>query len=199
MRYQNHSKYLSQKRNSDLNSPSLHSLVTLCKRYGPSRLPLANRRDIGGGYAMTTAGALAAVAFLVLTTVPALYVGGSYAMDTLFIYVVYIPPFVLASFPMGVLTWRFLPVETPLFGAVAGGLTALLSYLGGGVGVALYVITVESLKFGFLPIGEIASLAVVGLYIAGVALITSGLVVIPLGALSGYVHERSRSVSADTA
>ncbi|MDS0260811.1 hypothetical protein NDI56_15500 [Haloarcula sp. S1CR25-12] len=182
-----------------MSAPSFHRLVTLCKRYGPGRLPLASRRDIGGGYAMTTAGVLAAIAFLSLTTVPALYFGGGYAMDQLSIYVVYIPPFVLASFPIGVLTWRFLPVDTPQFGAVAGSLTALLSYPAGGVGVALYFVTAEFVEFGSLSTGDITGLFVVGLYAAVVALLTSGLVVVPLGALSGYVHERSRSASVGTA
>jgi hypothetical protein len=173
--------------------------VTLCKRYGPGRLPLGNRRDIGGGYAMMTAGVLAAIAFLLVTALQALYVGRSYTTDLLSIYVVYIPPFVLASFPTGVLTWRFLPADTPKFGAVAGSLTALLSYLTGGVGVALYFITVESLEFGLLSTGDIIEFVILGLYVGLVALVISGLIVVPLGALSGYVHERSRSASVDSA
>jgi hypothetical protein len=46
---------------------SLGDIVSGCKQYGPGWLPYAHRRDVGAGYAMTTAAALTTTAFILVT------------------------------------------------------------------------------------------------------------------------------------
>ncbi|MEA1930656.1 MAG: hypothetical protein U9O06_03800 [Euryarchaeota archaeon] len=49
----------------------MHSLpitrfAAVCKQYGPGRLPYADRREIGAGYAMATTAMVAAVTFVLV-------------------------------------------------------------------------------------------------------------------------------------
>lgn len=42
-------------------------IIAVCKQYGPSRLPYAQRRDVAAGYAMATVAALMTTAFILIT------------------------------------------------------------------------------------------------------------------------------------
>ena len=60
-----------------MSTTAVETVGAFCKRYGPGRLPGANRPAVGAGYAVATAALAAAVAFIVVTGVRTLLVFGS--------------------------------------------------------------------------------------------------------------------------
>ncbi|WP_239638560.1 hypothetical protein [Halorubrum distributum] len=103
----------------------LDRVVRLYGRYGPSRLPLGDRRDVGGGYSMA-AGVLAGG--IVFAPVSALVSG---TVGSAGVILSAIPVYLATGFAVGALTWRSLPSSVPYYSAVAALVTVIGNYLAG--------------------------------------------------------------------
>ncbi|WP_440763502.1 hypothetical protein [Natronorubrum sp. DTA7] len=176
---------------------------SICRRFGPGRLPYASRRDIGAGIAMAATGVLAitiwfvATGLLLLTdTVPT--VTGTSDLGFAVAYGLLFAPFgVVTSFVAGTLCWRAVDADAldPITGALLGACTAATGMIGGSLGVSL-VFTAVTLATGTLALGELLVFAVV---ISVSALLFSavfaGWLIVPLGAFGGWYHERARATA----
>jgi hypothetical protein len=167
----------------------------LCKRYGPGRLPGADNRSIGAGYAFATAALLASVAFVVPYAVIRLLEGGPSALlrsieGGLPYFGLFAIPFVVpAAFVAGALTWRLLPETVPYYGPVSGLVATVLTYVGATALVAA-VILVNSFLSPTTVFEPGTAFIVAGLF-GGVGFAYTFWITLPAGALSGYVHERA--------
>src|SRR6056297_3130408 len=106
---------------------------TLCHRYGPGRLPGAERRAVGAGYAFATAALLASVAFVALYGVQLLVLVGPDGLQVspggLLYFGLRAPLFVVpAAFAAGALAWRLVPRDLPYYGPVSGVVATVLTY-----------------------------------------------------------------------
>ena len=176
---------------------TIDSAERLCKRFGPGQLPGAGRRAVGGGYAIATAALSAAIVFVLarggyafLTAGPEGFQGLLAPTVTFAYYGLFAVPLVVpAAFLAGVVVWRTLPEGTPYYGPVAGVLATLLTYV---VATAIMAVVL----FGYLAFApgapfEVASAGVLAVVIGVVGFVYTFWVTLPLGAVSGYIHERA--------
>lgn len=177
------------------------SLVRSYRRYGPGRLPLAERPTVGAGYAGACAALGVGLLFVAVTGGAALLPGPAFETDVYAVAALLALPLVVpAAFAAGVLTWRYLPADGPRFGAVAGVVAAVLAYALAGVAFALVFALAETARtLSTLPAPAAAEVVIgaaeafgFGALVAVVALVVSSWLALPVGALAGYVHERSR-------
>lgn len=168
-----------------MQSPNFHTLHAVCKRYGPGRLPKADRHDIGAGYAAAAAAFVATILYgTIISAGAVLGMGWDGAVNLLF--ATFALPFVVpAAFLVGIIGWRILPSYTSVGGLLAGGFGALATYLVTLVlvGILLTVTAVLSLS-GAEPVN--AALFSIGL--VSVAFVLTWWVTIPIGCLAGYVY-----------
>ena len=170
-----------------MGSPTaLAALGRTCKRYGPGRLPGAERPDIGAGYAGASAALLAAITWMVvLAALTAVGVAEGFP-GTGFLALYAIPLVVPVAFVAGVLVWRVLPPETPHFGAIAGLLGTLSTYAGS--------VLVLAVVFPVLLGGVFDPAVVLGVRVAVayglVGLALTFWVALPVGTISGAIYER---------
>jgi hypothetical protein len=173
----------------------------LCRRFGPGRLPGAENRAIGRGYAVATAALSAAVLFVLLacgsvllTTVSEFQFSSGNLGSFFALYGLAAIPFVVpAAFLAGAIVWRTLPEGTRYFGPVAGVLATALTYV---IGLAILAVVIV----GYLAVATGAAFDIVGAagltgLIGAVAFVSTCWLTLPLGAVSGYIHERA--VAAD--
>lgn len=167
----------------------------LCHRYGPGRLPGADRRDVGAGFALASMGLLATV--LWFGGVAVLLATG-FAGDRLGWmagFGLYFLPFaILSAFLTGQFLWRTAYSEhnSHRRGAVLGALAAIVSLLGGAIGFATIVAGFYVVN-GLLGLGGTLQFAAILVPIGFVyALLAVGWLVVPLGAFAGWYHERAR-------
>lgn len=156
-----------------------------CKRYGPGRLPHADRPDIGAGYAAGSAAVLATVLFgIVLSAQATLGTSGDWIASLLFPAFA-LPVVVPSAFLLGVFGWRLSPSSSSLTGIVAGGLGAIATYL-----VSFVLVS------GVLAAGAVFSLSGTPLVdapefsasLVALAFVLTWWVTIPVGCLSGLVY-----------
>lgn len=179
---------------------TVETIAAACKRYGPGRLPGADRTDIGAGYAGATAALGLAVAYaLGMATLHAL--GGPvwfghafWAISALLA----VPIVVATAFVAGTVVWRVLPdPDTVLaFGAVAGLLATIATYALSLA--AVFVLFVVGQSLGVFGTGTEPLLLEAGVLTATVGVVAIGLtgwLALPLGCLSGVIYERARVVS----
>lgn len=178
----------------------IHMAGSLCRQYGPGRLPYASRRDLGGGIAMA-ATAVAATALWYVANLSVLTTGvvadsGNNLRFAVAMSLFVIPVALPAAFVLGTLLWRYgLPDEpTPWLGSLLGAATALGS-------LAVGVVVGSYLLFGFMVFdGGLAPtateivlapllFAVMGLLFA---LIFAAWFIVPIGAFGGWYHERAK-------
>jgi hypothetical protein len=161
---------------------SVETFGSFCHRYGPGRLPGASRPAVGAGYAVATAALAAAVAFVVLTT---LLSGGPIAETGSLTHfgLLAIPLVVPVAFAGGAVAWRLLPESQSYRGSLAGMLATVLTYVGTALLVVLYF-------FAFAPSEPMASLGA-GLLVGIVGFILTFWLTLPIGAVSGWIHERT--------
>lgn len=167
----------------------------LCRRYGPGRIPYASRRDVGGGVAMAATGLLAAVLwFGGATLLYAFGLGGDSLGFFIVVGLAFVPFAGPAAFVAGTLLWRSLySAANPQFsGAVCGGMTGLASLSAGALGFST-VFAVASVADGNVApaegVGFWVLLLVMG-FVFAVAL--AGWVVVPVCAVGGWYHERTK-------
>lgn len=164
-------------------------VAPLCKRYGPGRLPGAERRSVGAGYAMLTAALAATALFLFVTGLAALQTDLSGGLA--FLGLVAVPFVAPAAFLAGALTWRYLPERTPYYGSAAGLLATVLTYV-------LAMALTATLMLGSTLVqpatyGSVNEALTLALIFGIVGFILTFWVTLPMGAVGGYVHERAVS------
>lgn len=77
-----------------------------------------------------------------------------------------------------------------------GGVTAVVSYVGGGVGVTATVFAGQMVSDVSTTVPDALGYAgVFGVIFVGFALVLTGWLVVPLGAWAGWCHERSTGES----
>lgn len=161
------------------------ALRNACKRYGPGRLPNADRPDIGAGYAAASAAVLATGLFGILLSVRAgLGTSGDWIASFLFPAFA-LPVVVPSAFLIGIAGWRLLPSSSTITGIIAGGLGAIATYLVSLVllGGVLTAAAVFSLSGG-TPM-EAAELSA---GFVAVAFVLTWWITIPVGCLSGGIY-----------
>lgn len=176
-------------------TPSTARIERLCKRYGPGRLPRADRPAIGAGYAMATAALAAAVAFVVLSGVQILVAAGperlGLSADSGLLYFgLRALPFVIpAAFAAGGLAWRLVPRDIPYAGPVSGLVATLLTYVCATTLVAVAIF--GDMLLSPMTIFEPGTAVFVAALFGGFGFVYTFWITLPVGALSGYVHERA--------
>jgi len=187
-------------------------MATVCKQYGPGRLPYADRREIGGGYAMSTTAAVAAVTFVLVGQIPGVsdattigpfwfgYLGSPSGSAAVMYAAVAIPVVIPSAFVAGVIAWRSASPELSRFGPFAGVVATGLTYPIGSlvVGTILVVLSIiedpSQLRMlstvGELLVGMVYFLPTVGVF----AFLFSFWLTLPLGALGGSIYEHTRTV-----
>lgn len=168
---------------------TLDRIGTACKRYGPGRLPGADRPDVGAGYAGGTA-ALGVVTLFVLVTSLLAILGspfgfGSSTLAVLSLYAV--PVVVPVAFVAAVAVWRVLPTEIPYFGAVAGVIATLVTYVGSVVVVAALATVLAATSASDASTGTGVGFALV---VGFAAFLWTFWLALPAGMVSGMVYER---------
>jgi len=176
-------------------------IETLCRRFGPGRLPLADRRVVATGYAFATAALLSTVVLVFLAgsvvtvfisydssrfaaenTLKLVWSNGDGAFPLLPAWL--IPLVFMSSAFLAGAAARYLPAQLRRRGALTGTLTMAGAYLVGGVpiGVAL-MLDGEGLD----PAGAL----LVGLIYSLVAFPYTAWLSLPIGAAVGHVHQRA--------
>jgi hypothetical protein len=163
-----------------------------CHRYGPGRLPRADERAIGAGYAAASAALVAALLFAGTSSLASVFFGVELTSGLAPYGLAAIPLVVPGAFVAGWATWRQLP-ETTYFGPIAGTIAVAVTY---PVAAALLlpVLVVELLLSG-TPLDALGTGLVLGPLIAGFAFVLTSWLTLPLGAASGYVYERARTAT----
>lgn len=179
---------------------TLNNLGVVCKRYGPGRLPRAERRDIGAGYAGASAAFAIAVVYALATAatyrlgVASDFVHPFWSASAL----VAVPFVVPAAFVVGTAVWRYLPDRIPCFGAVAGLLATALTYalsLAFVFVAVLAVVLVTESGTGIETTAELLTVTGATTVTVGVfALVLTAWLTVPVGCLSGAIYERARTV-----
>ncbi len=155
------------------------------------RLPGADRRDVGAGYAGAMAALAVALLFSLVMVLSAPLGLGDPALSLVALSAV--PLIVPAAFVSALAVWRVLP-EGGRFGGLLGGLLAtVVTYLVSLVGLYLLVVT---LAFGSGPASTGTLLTEAGWFVALVGLAAFAWtfwLTIPIGCLGGAAYERTRT------
>ena len=175
---------------------------SLCHRVGPGRLPYTTRRDVGGGVAMAATALLATVLWFALVSAVRVVAPESAGLALIQGLGVLSPLAVLGALGAGTALWRsWVPEQPdPVRGAVAGGLTVLLSLVPVAVAAGLWIaVTDVAAVTPAELVGAVTDFVMVGLlaYITGA--ITAGWLAFPLGLFGGWYHERARRDRDDPA
>lgn len=161
------------------------ALGKACKRYGPGRLPEADRPDIGAGYAAASAAVFATGLYGIVLSVYAVRgASGDWTASFLFPTLA-LPVVVPSAFFLGVLGWRLSPPSSSTTGMITGGVGAVVTYL-----VSLVLVG------GVLTVGAVSSLSgatlveavEVSIGLVGLAFLLTWWITIPVGCLSGLVY-----------
>jgi len=164
-----------------------------CKRYGPGRLPGADNRSIGAGYAFATAALLATLSFVVLYSVNILLAVGPERLwieGGLLYFSLLATPFVVpAAFAAGALSWRLVPRDLQYCGLITGLVATVLTYVCATtlVAAAIFGEMLLNPTAVFEPSAAVLAPALFGAF----GFVSTGWITLPVGALSGYVHERA--------
>ena len=163
------------------------TLHRACTRYGPGRLPGAERPDVGAGYAAASA-ALAATALFAVGAITGESVGLLSSNDGVVWFAfagLAVPVVIPTAFLVGDVVWRLLPARVPFFGAVAGLLGTLGTYVGSLLAVT--VILTASVVLG-LSGADPVSAAGFSFGVVALGFMITWWVTFPVGAVSGTVY-----------
>lgn len=163
------------------------SLHRVCTRYGPGRLPGANRPDVGAGYAAASAALIASLLFAAGVIIGE-FVGVVSSNDGVVWFAfagLAVPVVVPTALVVGIAVWRLLPSDLPFFGPIAG----LLGTLGTYVGTLLVVMLIltASAVLG-LSGAEPVNAAAFSFGVVGLAFMITWWLTFPVGAVSGAVY-----------
>lgn len=170
-------------------APWVESLEMACHRFGPGRLPRAEDPAIGAGYAGATAALVVAVTFaagmIALDGWPA---GSGGGVVFAAVAIVAVPVVVPAAFASAAAVWRYLPDSVPHYGAVAGVLATVVTYL--TVLVALFGIGLVNAILGSPHYGPFVEATRFAGTFGFVGFVFTVWLAAPVGCASGYVYER---------
>ncbi|GAB3329209.1 hypothetical protein [Haloplanus salinarum] len=125
----------------------LDRVVRLYGRYGPTRLPLGDRQDVGAGYSMAVGVLAGGIVFAPVSTLVSGTVGSAGVILSA------IPVYLATGFVVGALTWRSLPSSVPYYSAVAALVTVAGNYL---AGTAVWLLLAPVYGYEFLnPYGGV--------------------------------------------
>ena len=156
-----------------------------CNRYGPGRLPKADRQDVGAGYAAATAAFFATVLYAGLVAIgDAVGVGVEGTVNAIFA-VLALPFALLAAFLVGFVGWQFVSPSTPTLGAIAGGVGTIATYLLMLVLVGALLTTTAALSLSGATPESAAAFSWGLIYFA---FIFTWWVTIPIGCLAGFLY-----------
>jgi len=182
-----------------MSSLPIARMADVCKQYGPGRLPLADRKDIGAGYAMATAAVVATLIAVLTGSVLDRIFGPTSFWAVLFYGTFAFPLVVPMAFLSGVGAWRYLPASLPRFGIVAGvvatGLTYLVGTLVASGAISLYALWASPSPTGSPLADLLGGVYFYSFYIGAVAIVSTVWLTLPLGALGGSIYERARTAS----
>jgi hypothetical protein len=188
----------------------LGTVVSVCKQYGPGRLPYARRRDVGAGYAMATVAAITTTVFIVATQLVGFFTVTSATMSMTFVGDAGSPSEQLfgmittvpAGFITGAAVWRVQSLRA-WNGVPAGVVAMLLMYPVSQLLWLAFLRPFEPLVIDStapVSLSEfLGSLLAVPYYtvLFGIgALGTTPWLTLPLGALGGYIHEQARTANS---
>lgn len=122
--------------------PSSNTLQRVCHRYGPGRLPKAENRAIGAGYAAATAAFTVALCYAVTTTVVEVISAGvtDPNLSVAEFALAAVPVVVPAAFATGVVGWKLYPLTTSRRAVVAGVAGTLMTYVTGFIVLSIYAV-----------------------------------------------------------
>lgn len=177
-------------------------LAAVCKQHGPGRMPYADRREIGAGYAMATTAVVASVAFMIVMQIPGIPEVWPTGLDAISIGLLALPIVIPSAFVSGVIAWRVVPSELSWFGPVAGLVATGFSYW-----VGVLIVSIVLLFLGIFTdpsraltsvtsVEALSSLVSFLSVVISVAFMFTFWATLPLGTLGGYVHERARETDA---
>ena len=158
-----------------------------CTRYGPGRLPGADRPVVGAGYAAASA-ALAATVLFAATAIAGETIGVLSSNDGLVWFAfagLALPIVIPTAFLVGVAVWRLLPSDVPFFGPVAGLLGTLGTYVASLLAVT--VILTASAVLG-LSGADPVNAAAFSFGVVALGFMITWWVTFPVGAVSGTVY-----------
>lgn len=167
--------------------PALDSLHRACNRFGPGRLPKADKPPIGAGYAAASA---AAVASILYGAIMGLGLGPGPAGDGVvhLVFSLFALPFVIpAAFIVGHSIWTVLPSYSPIIGVFAGFVGVVVTYLVTLILVAVVLVVTAALS---LSGADPNSAALFSVGLISVAFYLTWWVTIPIGCLSGFLYVR---------
>ena len=162
-------------------------LHRVCKRYGPGRLPGAQRPAIGAGYAAATAALVAALLFAV-AAITAEVVGLLSSNDGVVWFAfagLAVPVVVPVAFAVGVAVWRLLPAALPFFGPLSGLLGTVGTYVGSLFAVALVLSGAAALG---VTTTDPATATTFSVGVVLLAFMITWWVAFPVGIVSGTVY-----------
>lgn len=173
-------------------SPVSPNLWDAYSRYGPGRLPGADRRDIGGGYAFATAIlGFAFVYILDLIGIVPWTADAPVVFETLISYFLLVAGLLGCGFLGGFLTWRYLPGHVPYFGVVAGFLASVLThFFVGYIALLIVIVGVEYYSLLDKVIGLVIS--PVGFYLIARDYPVTLAVLYLIGMTGGHIYEEIR-------
>lgn len=158
-----------------------------CTRYGPGRLPGADRPDVGAGYAAASA-ALAASFLFAAVAIGGETIGVLSSNDGLVWFAfagLAVPVVVPTALVAGIVVWRLLPSNIPFFGPVAGLLGTLGTYVGSLLTVTLILTVAAALG---LSDADPVNAPAIFFGAVGLGFIITWWVAFPVGAVSGAVY-----------
>ncbi|MFC3959481.1 hypothetical protein [Halovivax cerinus] len=153
-----------------------------CRRFGPGRLPGADKPSLGGGYAAASAAVVAASLYAAAASSTGVGLLG--ANEAAVEFAAFALPFVVpAAFLVGVAGWRLTSPTSPAAGLLAGLVGTVATYIVaaaifGAVAVALWARSWDGLLEG----ATFASL------LAYVGFLETWWATLPVGGLSGVVY-----------
>lgn len=157
----------------------------VCSRYGPGRLPGANRPAIGAGYAAAAAAIAATVLFSIAFSAYSWVLGPGDWLAS-FLFPLYALLFVIpAAFLLASVGWAFVSPRSTLGGLVAGGLGALATYVLAGVLLSAVVVPITGTAIGVAALLDAIHFTI---GVIGIALILTWWIAIPMGCLAGGVY-----------
>lgn len=163
-------------------------------RYGPGRLPGADRRDLGGGYAFSSVMAVFSAVFILNQAVGVGW-GDPWprVLETPSEYATMVALLVGCGFVAGVLTWRYLTEQLPYFPRWSGLVASILTHL--LVVLVLDVIVIAGIGYLTWP-GKLVDVFVAypGIfYVATRDFLNAAAALYIFGVPGGYVYERIRN------
>jgi len=179
---------------------SIGLFVAVCERYGPGRLPYANRRDVGAGYAMATVAAITTTVFILVTQLVGIstimsswYVGYAGSLSEQIVGMIATVP---AGFLAGVVVWRA-PRLRKWRGVPAGLAAMVLMYPVSALLDIAVILPLQQVATGpsgmlseYLLLPIVAPIWIVSFGYG--AFTTTFWLTLPLGAFGGYIHETAR-------